>query len=517
MWTLDLVAAAHYQGVGQQVTVYNRMSAEKILIFAIVLCGVLFYIFEVEMRDRQSESGSSLLFEGVKEEHMRRIAISNRSGSFAIVNTGFDTPAFDITAAAPTGSQKNRNLFLRKWEIEGIDGAILDLRTIANVLTFLRQIPLTSPVPRKDGVDKSVYGLVDPELSLSVEHTAGSETIHFGKKSEFLDKRYLEIEGRSEFYLISEDLFDAANRTQETFREPFPFDFLDTEIARMSFASDSDPVSLEKSETGEWVMRKPSVLPADQDAVARITRLMRNLRVEKFHDSALKNLASFNLEKPEFRVTLEFLSHLERQPLEVHFSGLKGSEERGAFFYIVGKPTAYEIFISSIPRFNVSVESLRRKRLFQFSVDRVTEVVFDSSEDVPLNIVRRNGVWEVEGEKGDDVFIQQLLGRLSGLKAVEFPIQNREFGFGNPTLTVTVRLEPSFQGDPEEQLVLVIGDTVQSKRANQTGYYAVNSGISEVFIIDESSLRKILPSNEVLLAGTEEFKTEEGESLENPS
>ena len=477
------------------------MSLKKTLILGLFVAAALFYIFKVELPKEAAKQDAVKLTPGITGAQLEKIELVSSKGSFALVNTAPQpaNPNMEDEANGP-GKGKNTADSINNWQLEGAKGSELDPSVFNQLINAISDFKGDDSIPAADlSGDKSVYGLKEPLVKIKVLAPQKSTEVQFGKKNDYLQKRYAQFAGRDEVYLVSDTLFLAADKSQNDFRSKSPVQFVDADVSAVTVRggeqSTNEKVKLVRTDAG-WEIAEPQKFKAAESSVSTLTTALRSVQASDFIDGDNLKLGDYGLDSPALSAVVDFKESLKKSPLVLKIATVKQESSdkdnkappsSTSYLSIEGKPSIFKLAADPLGALKVSVDDYREKQLFKFATDQVKEITFTRSGG-ELKLTKTDSQWKVGEKEGDDTFIKELLASLSGLTATAFPIADQDFGFKSPTFKVTV----SFTGDFKPR-TLVIGS-----EAPGGGSFAGVDDLSEPFVIGADSLKRINAREEVL-------------------
>lgn len=469
------------------------MSLRKTLILGVLLLAALAYILKVELPKDEAKKSEGMVLSGLQKESIESIEIKTPKESFVLKNTE-PKPA----QTAGTEATSIETDALKKWELGDIPGATLDRSAVNALITAALGLKLEDPLPASDvDADLTVYGLKEPELSLSINSLSKDITLEFGKENEYVSKRYLKVAGQPEIYLVGTGLYSAAAKGKENYRNRTPVAFVDGDLKSIAIQNaQSILTKFEMGESYQWRIVEPASYDASNTAVSSLTRDLRALRAAKFIDG--KTPADFGLDKPAASISIEF-KNAQIAPLELKLATKKDSGKENAFLAVSGEPTIYQLETNPLSAILKPVDAFRETELFRFATDQVVQLDFNLYQEPPVSIVKTGQTWTVNSKPADDAFVRTLIDSLANLKAEGFPKDNRDYGFGNPRLKAVVRLASPGAEKSITERTLVVGDSAAKSGNEDTRYYAATDDFKEPFLIGKESLKAIRPREEVLV------------------
>ncbi len=466
------------------------MNLKKTLTFAVILLGIFGYIWYIELPSEKATEEAKLLITGVEKEEIQQVVITRGSESFKLINDS-------------------------RWKIDQPGYSDVDPGAINSLIAAILDFKVDSTIPTEDiEEDLTLYGLKDPLAQISFSTKGEETTLSFGKKNDYTAKRYAKSDKDNKIFLVTDELFEAIQKSKDDFRDKTPIEYADTSVAAYRLKSSKRDYEFVSDEKGNWQATKPLQVTLSPASISELARNVRNLTAQKFYDpSADKNaekgaekgaekaldLKTYGLDKPLGTVEVVFKDS-SVTPLTVSFSQKKiGNEEN--FVSVSGIPSVFSLATNPLPQIYKDLDLYREKNLFSFSTDDVNEILFENvSKEIPtlkLEKILAKGdrpEWHVDGQMGDITFIHTLINDLSGLRAESFPAESVDFGFAEPTLKVTLKLG----SDSVNSKLLVVGKKVVSGKETK-GYYAGVGELNEPFLISEATLTQITPKKEALI------------------
>lgn len=456
------------------------MTPAKILGLAAVLLGLVLYIVKIELPGEKKKAAETLLLKEVTGPQLKRIEIEKGGEKFAFKNP---SPAMTRSEDESAGYAA-----LKGWELEGVEGAMLDQGALNTLVSALLGLKLESPLDPADlEKDLSVYGLASPELRVKVESTEGAREVLLGKMSDYVHNRYAKQADSDALYLIPEELYTAASKSRDDFRDrsPIGFDLFDASAVTIEAVGGKKTVLAKEGE--KWVMKEPMKAGVDESHLAEIFRKLRSLQVKEFVDPPNAKPEGYNLQAPDARLSVT----LKDKTVDVVLSAAQGGDA-ATYFSVSGTPTIYKAEGNAVSAFAVGTNELREKKLFQIDPESVQS--FKLSQDGgPLEVAKADGGgWTVNGKPGDEAFITDYLKKLSELEANGFPPPGATVTIEKPALTAVVKTK-----DGKEQ-TLVVGQTEEREKAVVRAS-VVGGREGEPFFLSDDDFATIAPREEIFV------------------
>ena len=422
-----------------------------------LLAAALVYIRFVEA-PAGGRAAAGPLVAGTSAEDLRRIEIRNPSGSFTLVNAAGDT-------ADRSG-----------WRIDGLPDARLDAPAMAELLAAVQELSLTDSFS-PDG-DLGQYGLATPALSLTIHTTTARAAIEIGARSEYLERRFMRINGGSVLYTVPERLAQAALKPHEDFRDRRVLRFDASAVKRIVIARQEGPLELARS-PGGWRLVEGGEYPADAASVEALLQAAQALQVKAFFPDPGRCAAA------PLRLMLA-LADGSSHPLS--FSALPGAA--AAPLFACTETESFELEPAALARFPLSSFELRKKRFTEVEPQSIVSLSLERQKE-PMLLLRDDRGWSVNGRPGDEVFIRRFLDELAWLEAVQFPPE-QACRFDDPTLRIAITTSSG------RSLVVIIGNRVRSQLSGEELYCAFGAEGTIPYLVAAAAVRRLSPSIEML-------------------
>lgn len=499
------------------------MSFKKTLVLALLVGGLLAYIWYAEMPRKEARDNKSKIFYKVEKDQIVSVGFKSEKAQVKLLN---------IQSKIDSKDAEKFSLG-KKWRIEGLDSAELDDPSLSNLFSAISDFKAENPIPSEDlESDLSVYGLKDPLAKITITTPSGDRSIEFGKKNSFSNLRYAKIEGDNNVYSIGDQLFSAIDKKAEDFRDRTPLEYQNNDLNKISIISNTTEqtkkIIFDANKDFNWSIVEPIKATANLSAINTLNSSLKGLRAADFVDQVNPNLADFGLDKPELQIILDFKAELNKAALKLNFSKItkennldsedsaedSDDEDQDSaqaqkpktvelyYFQIENKPGIYRLTYSPKDSVLKDINEYREKRLFSLPTENIKNVKFTMADGKSLDLVKSGEIWTLNQKTADAPFVNALLDNLVAISASSFPESNsQDFGFNQPQLKVEVGHMPFDSNKPQDLKIsrLVIGSKVAQSAGDKLEYYAGVNDFSEPFIINEEALKKITPREETLV------------------
>jgi hypothetical protein len=469
------------------------MNLKKTIVLAALLAAGALYIVKVEMPHQEFEAGQRVAFSKLKEAKISALDVTRLDGEeqhYELVRTENKVAAID----AP----ENAGIRADRWSIAGIAGAVVDTQQLKMIIDGLSNLSVEGPL-EEQGLDSdlSVYGLDKPALTIVVHETGDRSTeIAFGKKNEYLGKRYIKVSGRAGVFLIDDAAFVALNKTKSDIRSKTPFGFSTADVRELKLASFQATVRLEQPVVGEWKIVEPSALAASSQAVGDLLRTIQTLSVSEFIDGQSARKSSYGFGKPRIRIFVTFRDGVESKQVEYQLANKNADtgEPEDLYWMTSQSDTIFKLKDDPSARLVKTVDDLRERRIVQLSVSDMSRVVSSGEGITPVDVATKGVAWTVNGKDSDPEFTEQLLKDIGNLRADEFPVAVPPNAFDRPFLVLSINRANGDHGS----ITVTVG--AETKGAKGEAMRFVRSSASDtVYLVRDVEAKRIVPHEEVLM------------------
>lgn len=245
-----------------------------------------------------------------------------------------------------------------------------------------------------------------------------------------------------------------------------------------------------------WTLAKPVTIPIDKERSQRLADRLGELEVVEYVDEqpTPEKLQAFGLDKPRFRVTLDFAGQPERQLA----LGKSRDDKDEIYARLDDAGSVFTVSEEIVNQLSGGVVSLLPLNLWELRSDQLTGVDVRRGPEANGEAYRLtqsgDGRWQLTGPFDAPVRfpdLQPLLSTAGTVKADKYvafmPDQLGEYGLDKPHL----RLGISFQGEADQQptrKTLVIGQPADTPNTR----YAMVEGepATAVFVIPDELARQ---------------------------
>jgi hypothetical protein len=477
------------------------MNTRKTLVLALVLALAVLYLTKVQMPGREREASERRAFSNISEDQISSIDVALRSSQGQL-------DKYTIVQNVTSGANKETPA-KATWSLPAVRGALLDSNLVGEFVKGVKDLPVEDSLSERDlHADLSIYGLDKPVLTVVVHKGAGeSVEVAFGKKNEYLSKRYTKVSGRAGVFLVPDALYANLNKGSSDLRSKTPIQFNVTDVREAVITSSEGQIKVAQPAVGQWKITEPRALPASSDAVDALLNALRGLTVTEFVQVGTDQYPKYGFDKPKATVEMRMREGAEPAQMTVALAQ-KAAPAGGAdefFVQVSGVDSLFKLSADPSASLVKKVNDLRDRAIVSLLAGNIESVVSSGSGITPTTIAASGLVWTVNGKESDPVFIEQYLQDLSSLKADDFADTPPTDAFDSPFLQLTI----TTKGQEKESIILTVGK--EFTKAGVTGAggtnsdsetlrYAKSSKSETVYGVRDVEAKRLIPHEEALVA-----------------
>lgn len=480
------------------------MNTRKTALLGLVLIGAMLYLTKGLLPSRQRQEGERKAFSSITEEQMARIDIARRSleGSverYTIARNPNAAPARPENTSAQQDNPAQPDNIATRWSLPAIRGALLDRNVLGELVNAIKDMPIEDPLSDRElNPDLSVYGLDKPGLTVVV-HRATGEPIEaaFGKKNEYLSKRYTKISGRAGVFLVPDALFTPLNKGPSDIRSKNPVQFKVTDVREALVTSSQGRIKLSQPVVDKWTIVEPRELPASVDAVTAMLNSLNGVTVAEFVDVGKDQYAKYGFNSPRVTIHLQMREGLEPQQIVFSLANSGASTGGPETMYLQASTvdSLFKLASDPSPALVKRLNDLRERAIVGLTASTIEKVVSSGQGVTPTTIAASGLLWTVNGKESDPVFMEQYLKDLANLKADDFPENVPADAFTPPHVELTV----ATKGEDKQEVTITLG-TLVAGSPDDPRRYIKTSRSDTVYAIRDVEAKRIVPHEEALAA-----------------
>ncbi len=451
------------------------MNFKKTLLMAGVLVAAVLYLTKVSEPRRRADLDKDKLFGSIEATQVSRLSETPKEGaSFSVV---------------PSSGQGEPT-----WTLADLPTAKVDDGAIAGVISVLKSLAFEGPISEQEsGSDLSVFGLDKPALTVTLQLKDGAQKeVIFGKKTEYLGKRYAKLVGAQGLYLVEEAGFQSLNKSRSSIRAKNPIRFNTADVREVALESSLGRVAITQPAVGEWKVVDSQPRAGSKQDIEMLLNDLRSLTVDEFIDGGEGRLPEFGLDKPIVTMTVKLRDGLKESLIRVLVGEAPNS--KGTFFTYEGAPSVFKVPAEKAIPLRKGMIDLRDRRLLNLESKDIEKLVSSGSAEASVEIQAAAMDWTVNGKASDPVFVEELLNNIAQISAVNFPKVVPSDAFTEPFLILTITKKKGLGG---ETLVLSIGKETATPQGSAR--YARVGDSGEVALIRDVEAKRIIPHEGALI------------------
>lgn len=481
------------------------MNTKKTLVLAVVLGLAVLYLTKVMVPQREQKAGEKMAFAKLQASDIGSIDIAQSSAGESTVKryTVIREPAPEKAAVAKANQTDGDKSQDKKaddgvWSLAGVRGALMDSGALERLVLGLRELTVEGPLDERDRYsDLSVYGLSKPELTTVVHERGGRDTeVAFGKKNQYLAKRYVKVSGRDGIFLADEGAFEALNKGSSDLRSKTPFRFNSSDARAVLLTSSQGRIELQQTAVGEWKITQPAEYRASNEDVEALLSAIRDITVGEFIDGQYEKRQSYGFGFPRLSIIVQFREGIA--PDQVSFSlanmNARSEGQQEMYFLSSNSDTIFKLAADPSAALVKRLDDLRYKRVVEMPHTSMQKVVSTAADGASVTIVAAGTGWTVNEKQGDPMFVDQLLRDIASLRAVRFPEAVPEDAFAKPSVVLVITAKEA----DTQPVTITVGKEFTSD-TGETLRYVRSSANDTVFGIRDVEAKRIVAHEEALL------------------
>ena len=347
---------------------------------------------------------------------------------------------------------KGETTLLRKaesgWTIVepmAVDADPPEVIGIATAISGLERVRVVSDAP----ADLKQFGLAEPPITVEFKAEGGaSGSIKLGIKNPTQGEIYAQKGGENAVFLVSAFQESSFNKATFDLRDKKILKFDREKADALALTRGGDSLQLARKES-EWTVVKPSAGRSDYSAVEGFLTRLSSSNMTRLVEEKPADLAKYGLDKPAMTITIGAGS--AKTVLEVG-----KTENEQTYAKDASRPLVFTVDSTLQTDLNKSFDEYRRKELFEFrpfSLDRL-RAVLDAPGGAKTYEFEKTAAakpgdtdtWKVTRVGGashtpDSAAMEDLLNKLTGLKAASFAAGSTPTGIEKPALVISASFD----------------------------------------------------------------------------
>ncbi len=403
------------------------------------------------------------------------------AGTADPLEPAFDVESDDIDSLSVTASNGDRTVIEKdgdRWRIVEPFAVNVDVTQVVSLTSSLASLEVQRVVAGpEDAPDPAAFGLTTPAIEVGFGTADGDDArLLIGERSPAGNDLYATVAGSNRVFLISGFLDTTFDQTTFDLRDKSILDITRNEVDSLEIEGPDLSVRLRKAD-GEWSLASPIEARADLGVTDGLVGRLSNGRMTAIEEESVDAdaLAPYGLDDPRLTVTVGLGSSAATL--------LLGGTAPGGAVYArdSARELVFTVDASLAGELEQGVGEYRRKDLFAFRPFNAAALEIEH-EGERWSFARE----EAEGDEDGDTWrrtapdagdveradMDDLLGRLSNLRAESFEPSRNGTGLDAPVAEITVTID---DGDRESVTVGRNGDDVFAVSGGEPGAARVNT------------------------------------------
>ena len=369
-----------------------------------------------------------------------------------VLETVFDFESEDvsrISILAENGDETVIEKAADRWGLVAPFEGNVDVPAVVGLASSIADLEMQRVVAEpEDAVDLSAFGLTTPRITVGVAATTGADSrLLLGERTPTGGDVYATIDGSNRVFLISGYLDDTFNQTTFDLRDKTILNFNSDQVASLVIAGGETAIELHKTDN-RWSLISPFEAHADFGVTNGIVGRLSTGRIASVEVERADDLVPFGLDVPRLTVTVGLDSAAATL--------LIGNDNAGGLVYArdLARDLVFTVDQSLVDELTQSPSEFRRKDLFAFRPFNATRVEIDRNDDRWVFEKRTSETedgsqtWHRTAPSTEDLdtaVMDDLLAKLSNLRANEFVSSQEGTGLDAPAVNVSVTFDDGAQ------------------------------------------------------------------------
>jgi len=428
------------------------------LVMVLVLAGLVSYIYFVDAkRDPASDNAKEKPFTSVQADDIEEVQVKSADGETTRLQKidGNWQLVEPVKAAADTG----------------------ELSTITSSIASLE----IQRVVEENASDLKQYGLEPARMEVAFRPKGDKELrrLQIGEKTPTGSDLYARLPDQNRVFLVSSYLDSTFNKNTFSLRDRRILVFDRSMVDGLELTTGTSTTRLTKNGS-EWRLASPISVRADFAAVEGALERLSSTQMQRIVDPDGKDLGKYGLTKPTGTITVKTGSSSAILTLGSTDNALLFAKDSARPMVFTVAPVLREDVIRSVADF-------RRKDLFDGRAFTATRAELKRGDET-IVLEKSKGkddadVWKVSGKDVDSTKADELLSKLTGLRAASFEDRAHQ-SLKSPALVVTLQFA---ENKTETVTFARSGTDVYASRSDEPGSAKVDGpGLDDVMkAIDE--------------------------------
>jgi hypothetical protein len=367
-----------------------------------------------------------------------------------------------------------------EWQLLQPVATGADAATVGQLLSEVQFVETLQVFPMEAKTDANLqnFGLGQPTRTLTIGTPEGELAVEIGRETPIPGGVYVRARqpgSRERLLVVQNQLAQMMDKDLSAWREKRMFPLVVPEVTELWMRQGTLEVEVQKSEEGNWGIRKPIEAPADPSAMHSVLGEISALRAVDFVADSEGDLALYGLTAPN--QSFEVKTKATNRILQIGQTNPK--ETNQVFARMADRPFVFTLAKSSVEPLGKLPDRIRDRRLVTFGApDRITQLEF-GGRGGEYRLEKKNGgwtaIWGGSNRAADPARVNRWLDAVLNSRANRFlPTEDpTKLGFAKPRLTATLTWSvPSTNGTAAKSETLSFGEETKDE------VYVQNSAIT---------------------------------------
>jgi hypothetical protein len=353
------------------------------------------------------------------------------------------------TAAGDTTTLKKDGA---AWKITQPSEMTASESEVSQLTSALGQVEIVRVID-ENPANLNDYGLSNPRVEVDFKAAGDKDyrKLFIGEKTPTGGDFFAKRNGEKQVFLIAATNDTSFNRTTFDFRDKTLIKFDREKVDALDVTAGGKTLAIAK-DGGEWKMSKPVQTSADFGSVEGLVGRLQTVQMKSIvaDNASPADLKKYGLDKPEATVNLG----LGSARATLLFGGK--AADNTVYARDASKPSVVTVESALLDDMKKSADDYRRKDVFAFRPFNATHIeITRNGQTITLERTKGQGEnapdkWkrvapaagDLDKEKSDN-----LLGKLSNIRAASFVDSTAKTGLDKPAMTVVVKFDEGKKED----------------------------------------------------------------------
>ena len=358
------------------------------------------------------------------------------------------------------------------WKITQPSDLAASESEVSGLTSALGQVEITRVIDENPS-NLNDYGLSNPRVEIDFKAAGDKEyrKLLIGEKTPTGGDLFAKRNDEKKVFLIAASNDTSFNRTTFDLRDKTLLKFERDKVDALDISAGGKTLAIAKN-GGEWKLSRPVQTSADFGSVEGLVGRLQTVQMKSIaaDNATPADLKKYGFDKPEATVTLG----LGSARATLLFGGK--AADNTVYARDASKPSVVTVESALLDDIKKGADDYRRKDVFQFRPFNATHIeITRNGQSITLERTKGQGnnapdTWkrvtpaagDLDKEKSDN-----LLGKLSNIRAASFVDSTAKTGLDKPAMTVVVRFD---DGKKEDRATFgQVGNDVYVARPGEPG------------------------------------------------